>query len=239
VLERLWHNQSVEQAPPRDGIIVGIPGHGLESTFVPIPPDLNDPRYLAGQAREVMGDPDGYLAWQQVGSPAAPSLFVLSASPEIVDSYLAALSRAGLGLQALDAKPLALIRGVAHRHAIIVDMERAMGTVIIVDEALPRLVRFQPLSLPLLLSPEDKAMRVGEVLYLALQSYNELEHDRPLHPGVPIFLSGSLAHQAVLVDMVHDIFARQVGQLTLPFAIPDDMPVTQFLANMGLAQKQL
>ncbi len=241
VLERLWAAQTVGQPAPKERLLLAIPGHSVATTMVAVDGvDSANRALLHERARAALPQAEeNYVSWQQVGPASRPVLFVVSARRAVVDGYARALERAGLGVAAVDVKPLALIRGVAARNAVIVDGERSQGTVIVVDDALPRRVRFQSLALPLLLSPEDKALRLAELLVHTLQQYNEEAQARALHPAVPIFLTGSLADHTLLHDVVRDVLRHPIGVVKPEVAVPPDMPLSQFLANLGLAQKQL
>ncbi|MBA3532960.1 MAG: pilus assembly protein PilM [Ardenticatenales bacterium] len=238
VLERLWSSQG--QSAPRDSLVLAIPGRQIASSLVPVGGlQTADESLMEMKAREALPREDSYHDWQVVGPSSQPGLFVVAAPAPLVDSYLEALNIAELGVLAVDVKPLALIRGVGQRHAIIVDGERSVGTIIIVDEALPRLVRFPALNAPLLASQEDKIMRLVEVLQETVDRYNSEAGSRALHPSIPIFLTGSLADNPLLQEAVQQVLGRAAGRLTPAIQVPGDMPLSQFITNVGLALKRL
>ncbi|MDQ4076057.1 MAG: hypothetical protein M3220_07400 [Chloroflexota bacterium] len=240
VLERLWAAQTADQSLSKGQLLLALPGHRVLTRVVSVPNlDTEDTQLMSERARAVVDQPDAYTAWQVVGRGNEATLFVAAAPRPLVDGYVRALERAGLGLAAIDVKPLALIRGIGARHAIIVDVERTLGTVIIVDEAVPRRVRFQPFTFPLLTSPEDKVMRLGEVIYLTVRAYNQEADAHVLHPAVPVFLTGSLSDHVFFHDMIRDVLGHPIGHVEPPIEVPPDMPLGQFIANLGLAQKQL
>jgi hypothetical protein len=241
VLERLWSTQGRGVPVPRSEIILAIPGRSVMTRLLPLLPDeSSDQALLAARAGEVVAEQPYYHAWQVVGqSSGRPSLFVVAAPVAIVESYVGAAARAGIGLAAVDVKPLALIRAVGQRHAVIVDAERTLATIIVVNEGLPRRVRFQPLVAPLLMSPEDKIMRIAEVLHKTMQPDAMEASGIVLHPATPLFLTGSLADHILLQAVVQEVLRYPVGQLIPPLELPSDMPISQFMANVGLAQKQV
>jgi hypothetical protein len=241
VLERLWATQGHGVPVPRNEIVLAIPGRYVMTRLIPLAPDeAGDHALLAVRAAEVVAEQPYYHAWQVVGQTSGrPSLFVVAAPAALVESYVGAAARAGLGLAAVDVKPLALIRAVGQRHAVIVDAERSLVTIIIVDEGLPRRVRFQPLVAPLLTSPEDKIMRIAEVLHEAMQPDDMEASGVVLHPAVPLFLTGSLADHVLLRAVAREVLRHPIGELAPPIELPPEMPVSQFMANVGLAQKQV
>jgi hypothetical protein len=240
VLERLWATHSQARPLPRGGVVMAIPGRHVASRLEPVVgPELPDEDEMALHARKVLPRPDAYHAWQLVGASPQQALFVLAAPMALVDGYVQAMEIAGLGVSAVDVKPLALVRAVGQRYTIIVDTERAFGTIIIVDDALPRQVRVWPLDAPLLAAPEEKVMRVVEALHDAIVQYNAESLGRALHPAVPIFLSGTLADHPLLRDVIREVLGHPIGQVAPPIQVPPDLPLNQFLANIGLAQKRL
>lgn len=239
VLERLWssHSQPNAAAIP---LILAIPGRHIVSSLVSVTgADPADPEAMAMKARQAVPRPDAYHGWQVVGPSSQPGLFVVAAPAAIVDSYLTALQLAGLEALAVDVKPLALIRGIGQRNAIIVDGERSVGTIILVEDALPRRVRFPALNAPHLVTQEDRALYLTELVQETIDLHNSEAMGRPLHPGIPLFLTGSLADDPLMREHLRNQVAHPIGQLSPPFEMPGDMPISQFIANVGLAQKRL
>ena len=240
VVQRLWHTQSQARPMPRQNILLAIPGHMIPTRIISARNlETSDIELMNQKAREILPQAHSHHVWQLIGSGAQARLFVMATPMALIESYVEPLKRIGLGLSAMDIKPLALIRAVGQRHAIIIDAERTLGSVIIVDEALPRRARFPVLQAPLLASPEDKIMRLTEVLYETIHAYNNGNQGQTLHPAVPIFLTGSLAHHALLQDVVEHLLGHPIGTYTPSLKIPSDMPLSQFMVNVGLAKKQL
>lgn len=239
VLEKLWANQLHQTPAPRDGLLVAIPGHHIPTRLISVRGlDTRNVALMTEKAREALPDPEAYHAWQVVGPASQPGLFVVAAPVALVDGYVAALRRAGLGVAAMDTKQLALVRAVGAPHAIILDGERSLGSILIVDEALPRRVRFPALDAPLLASPEEKIARLAEVLYHTIEEYNEDGVSQVLHPAVPVFLTGSLADHDLLREVVQTVLGHPIGRFAPTLVLPADMPLSQFMTNIGLAQKQ-
>lgn len=239
VLERLWGSQTQQSPAPRDTLLLAISGHHVTSRVVALE-GVNQASAadLEAVARAALPDPDSYLAWQVVGPSTQPSLFAVAAPASLIEGYLQVLKRAGLGAMAVDVKPLALIRAVGQRHGIIVDGERALGSIIVVDEALPRHIRFPMLQAALLASPEEKITRLAEVLHDLFVEVNR-GGGQALHPGLPVYLTGSLADHALLRDVVQEVLGHPLGRVAPGIALPPDMPVSQFMTNIGLALKQV
>ncbi|MCZ7567230.1 MAG: pilus assembly protein PilM [Ardenticatenaceae bacterium] len=235
-VQRLW---DVHQ-PPREGVIVGVPGVAVTTRVLSVAgagvPGDEEVRAAAAQNLDL---DEVYLAWQLVGPPSQRVVYVLAMPRSVLDAYLAVLDLAAVAPAAIDLKQLALIRAVGHRHTIVVDLERAVLSVVVVDEALPRLVRVWPLHAPLLARPDDKVTRAAEALGLAIADYNREPSGSYLHPAVPIHLTGALSDQVLLREVVQVALGHPAVLAPAPFETPPDLPVTHYLANMGLALKQL
>lgn len=235
-VHRLWDLHQ----PPREGVILGVPGVAVTSRLFPVAggsvPSDDELRAVVAQSIDLEAV---YLAWQLVGTPAHRTVYVLAMPRPVLDAYLAVLDLASISPVAVDLKQLALIRAIGHRHTIVVDLERAVLSVVIVDEALPRLVRVWPLHAPLLARPDDKATRAAEALGSAIASYNREPSGAFLHPAVPVHLTGALADQVLLHEAVQVALGHPAILAPAPFETPADLPVTHYLANMGLALKRL
>lgn len=235
-IRRLWE---VYQ-PPDEGIILGVPGVHVATRLLPVGGSdiLTDEDVRAAVARD-LDLTEVSLDWQLVGPPSRRAVYVLAMQRAALETYLTALDLAGIRPIAVDLKQLALIRAVGHRHAILADLERGVLSVVIVDDALPQLIRIRPLQAALLMRPEDKVTRMAEILGTAIVDYNREPSGGFLHPAMPVHLSGALADQPLLQDVVRVVLGRPALQPKPPFAVPPDLPVAQYLANMGLALKRL
>lgn len=236
VVDTLWRTQSEASLTPRSGIVVAIPAQGVPWATAPLSAPLPAQDTLVERASALLPVPDGgSRLWQAAGPSNAPHLFVVAPPPLLIESYQRALDRAGMGLAALDLKPLALVRGVGQRHAVIVDGERTQGTLILVEDAVPQWIESTPLTAPLLTTPEEKVARLVERLHALLHRQGA----RPIHPGVPIFLTGALSEHPMLREAISDVVGRSVGRFTPTVTLPSDLPASQFIANVGLAQKRV
>jgi hypothetical protein len=240
---RLWSSQTQDtfgHKPSPSQFILGIPGHHIPTKIVSVQGlNTKDKALMKRKAQEALPGMETYRAWQVVGPAKQPGLFVIAAPTKLIKSYLDTLKGIGIGVIAIDVKPLALIRAIGQRHAVIVDGGRALASIIIVDEALPRRARFPSLDAPLLVPLEEKITRLAERLIQTIHAYNNDKSSQVLHPAVPFFLTGSLADHPLLRQVVEQILRHPVGQIKSPIKVPPDMPINQFMTNIGLAQKQL
>lgn len=239
-VRRLWVSQTQDKPAPSNQLILGIPGHHIPTKIVSVQGlNTKDKALMKNKAREALPGMDTYRAWQVIGPAKQSGLFVIAAPTTLIQSYLEPLKRIDLGVIAIDVKPLALIRAIGQRHAVIVDGERMLASIIIVDEALPRRARFPTLDAPLLVPLEEKITRLAELLIQTIRAYNNDKSGQVLHPAVPFFLTGSLAEHPLLRQVVEQILRHPVGEIKSPIQVPPNMPINQFMTNIGLAQKRL
>lgn len=239
VLNRLWSHPSAQGAPSRERVIAAIPGVGVVSKLLPAAGlDPQDPEAINRRIRGALPRAEAFHAWQMVGDPTSPMLFVVSAPTPLVTGYVDCLAAAGIGLLALDLKPLALVRGIGANRAVILDVEPARGSVIVVHDRLPREVRFPRLDAPLLTSSEAKVLRLVEALDDVLLRYAE-GGGPPLGPAVPVYLTGSLFDQPLLRDAISTVLGHPIGRFQPLLEAPRELPLEQFAANLGLAYKQV
>jgi hypothetical protein len=239
VVERLWTAQSGQKPMPRDMIILAIPSQHAQYQMAALTAEEQKLTGLNAKAESLIPDPTTYRAWQVVGTKASPAIFVVAAPSELVNGYVAALQRAGVGVAAVDVKTLALIRAVSCQQTVIIDGERDQGAVIIVNEALLHQVRFPILEAPLLHTPDEKITRLAETVAHAIAHFNLEFPAYALHHATPIFLTGSLADHPLLRAAVQELLGHPIGRVASPFVAPPDMPLAQFAANLGLAQKKI
>jgi type IV pilus assembly protein PilM len=86
---------------------------------------------------------------------------------------------------------------------------------------------------------EEKISFIREELDRALTFYNSSHMDRPIQSEVPLLVSGELAEQQYAWGLLVTGQERTVEVLPLPMAVPEDFPLGQYTANIGLALKEL
>jgi hypothetical protein len=108
-----------------------------------------------------------------------------------------------------------------------------------VNEALLHQARFPVLDVPLLSSADEKITRIAETLASAIAGFNREFPAYALQNATPVFLTGLLAEHPLLRDVVQELMGHPIGRVAAPFTVPPDMPLSQFAANLGLAQKRI
>lgn len=232
----------------RSRVVAGISGIGTASRIIPLSPDDDPPtpEAIRAAAERLLPSRGGHLAWQIVEQGEQREVFVLVTPRASLDSHLEGLAAAGIHPLAVDLKPLALVRAVGQRNAMIADLEHTLLTLAIVEAAIPRQVRVLPLDFASVRRPEDKVVRVVEELQRLIRLHNvEIRrggdgHARTLiHAAMPVWVSGSLAEHPLLRAAIRDALEHPCVVAPTSLVSPDEFPVAQYLACLGLAMKQV
>jgi hypothetical protein len=186
-----------------------------------------------------VSEADNYIHWYPlpIEGDRIP-IFVLVVPKEPILAFTEALSIGGVRPRAIDLKPLALIRAVNQKDAVIANGESNSMELIIVVDDVPVLIRNVFLGEGVV--TEDYAVgRISDELRRTIVTYNEINKDSPLDPDVPIFLSGATASSMPFALNVAALTGRTVQPLEPPIPYPDDFPVADFMVNLGLILKIL
>lgn len=233
-----------EQQAPKEGVITSLTVIGLGSTSQIFDLPKMRPNVLADavnrEARRAMPMPvdELYLTYQIIGERGdMQQVYVLGAPRDLVDAHITAFQMAGIQLKAMDLKPLALVRAINRRNAVIADLESESFHVMVVKDAVPDITRSAVLHGGGL-DAQQKAYRLVEELTRTIDFYNHSHPDKRLEPTVPVFLTGELPS----IPTVHDIIQAEVGYSIEtpkpPLAYPEALPLPKFMVNIGLALKK-
>jgi len=233
-----------EHKVPRKGVITSLTVIGLGSTSHIFDLPRMKPTLLEGavsrEARRVMPVPvdELYLSYQVIGeTDNMQQVYVLGAPRDLVDAHITAFQMAGIQLQAMDLKPLALVRAVNQRNAVIADLENESFHVVVVADAIPDITRSAVLHREGL-DPQQKARRLVEEVIRTIDFYNHSHPDRLLEPTVPVFLTGELTGIPSVNETIRAEMGYTIEVPRPPLAYPEALPLPQFMVNIGLALKK-
>lgn len=180
-----------------------------------------------------------YLSWKALGENGDKQrVYMLGVPQEIIDGQVEALRQAGIKPHAMDLKPLALVRAVNRKNAIITNLEDSTLDIIIVLEDVPVIVRTVALGKE---SPTlgKKRDRLVEELSRTIKFYNDSHREAHLHPGICVYPSGALAGKPGFRKRLQAATEHPVVALESPLERPDELPIDRFLVNIGLALKKI
>ena len=181
-----------------------------------------------------------YLAWQSMpGMGEQQRIYLLGVPKDLIDAQVRSLDSAGIVPYVMDLKPLALVRAVNQAEAIIVNLEETSLDIVLVVDFLPAIMRTFSLERETL---DDAARleRLQQELSQTIRFYNDSHSNSSIRGTVPVFASGRL----FVSDETNDVFRGMLGTRSLervlsPLTVPDDLPVAEYMTNLGLALKKV
>jgi type IV pilus assembly protein PilM len=222
-------------------VVCAMPGLRSVSRVISIPRVSKKelPTVVPREVNKLMtvSEADNYLRWQELPSDDDQMhIFVIVVPRDPLMTFLEALKIAGLAPTVLDLKPLALVRAVNQRDAIIATGEsNSMELVIVVDD-IPVLIRSVFLGEGVV--TQDYAVgRISDELGRTILTYNEINKDHPLDPEIPIYLCGASAGGVPFALNVAALTGRTVQPLEPPVIYPEGFPIADFMVNVGLILK--
>ncbi len=179
-----------------------------------------------------------YFSWQAL--PAAQGghqrVFTLGLPRDTVDLALGALKQAGLRLQVMDYRPLALIRALYKSEVFIVDLETSGATLIVTQHYLPIIVRYVTFPTRAEFGPQQYSDYLSQEIQRTYDFYN-LTYTNTGAPPAPaqLYLTGPQA------ETYRPLLATRwsLQDFNAPVAVPDAMPWPTYLAALGLLLKKV
>ncbi len=233
-----------EHKAPKKGVITSLTVIGLGSTSQIFDLPKMNPNLLADaigrEARRTMPVPvdELYLSYQVIGKKDdMQQVYVLGAPRDLVGAHITAFQIAGIQLGAMDLKPLALVRAVNQRNAVIADLENESFHVVVVGDGIPDITRSAVLHREAL-DPQQKARRLVEEVIRTIDFYNHSHPDKLLEPSVPVFLTGELTGIPSVSETIRAEMGYNIEMPKLPLEYPETLPLPQFMVNIGLALKK-
>ena len=218
-----------------------FPGLGVLTRTLALPllrgVDLGE--VVAREARRHLGvTPEGHrLFWSASGGSGKGGLqrvLVVAVPQEALHTLLGAFSVAGLALERLELKTLALARCRPKGDALLAHVESNSLELAVTVQGYPALLRtvFLGDDFP----REMVAARVVEEVGRTLAFYRESSPALPLGEEVPLSLTGGLAEAPgdSLVAAHHSLAPLALAPLEVPLSLPGDFPLARFMVNLGL-----
>lgn len=224
-------------------VVCALPGLRTMSRVISVP--KVGKRELGGVvSREVrralsVAEEDNDLHWQILPTETDQMrIFVLAVPREPLHALMEALLEAGIRPYAIDLKPLALMRAVGKKDAIIANGESNSVELVIIADDVPTLVRSVFLGEGVV-SQDYAVGRISDELTRTIAFYNDSNPETPLSPEVPVYLTGAVASSVSFALNVAALIGRPVQPPDPPLPYPEDFPVAEFMVNLGLVLKVL
>jgi hypothetical protein len=179
---------------------------------------------------------DVYFAWHATRDAKGYAVYLVAARRAMIDAVVMAVGAAGLQVERMDLKPLALARGMGVADGLLLEWGATEATLVLMVHGRPRFFRTFTLDA----APEDAEAQLDE---LALSLNALVKFMRGATSDVPITSATSLALGGRFAFMDNGLQrARQRFEfnvlLPLPlFTAPSDFPWQAHFAGIGLLRQ--
>ena len=124
---------------------VAIPDDGIAVRDFPLPPlprrELRNAVTFEGRRLVPMSAGDVYYAWHATRTSYGYGVYLVAARRAMVDALTAMIAGAGLRLERMDLKPLALARGADVRDGLVLEWNTTEATLVLMVASRPRFFR--------------------------------------------------------------------------------------------------
>lgn len=236
-IRRLWLRAGLRSTVCR----IAIPELGTSGRETEIPPVRNRDlgavvRYLAKRMIPMRAE-DVYYAWDLRPRPdGRGDLTVQAALREVVDGYDRVCSQAGLRVEWIDLKAVAVARALAVPDALVADWGLGELSLVLIHEGRTVYVHTLPLENPTTDATADfeaAAFAFNSALTFVRSAYRSL----PLEPPRPLFLCGRFAAVHDLAARARERFAFPLGQCPPPAKAPAGFQPAAFAAALGMLER--
>jgi type IV pilus assembly PilM-like protein len=188
-----------------------------------------------GRRQVPMEAADVYFAWHATRQRTGYAVYLVAARRGMIDAIQAAVSAAGLQIERMDLKPLALARGMGVADGLLLEWGALEATLVLMVQGRPRFFR------TFLLDADTNDVD-GQLEELAL-SVNALikfvrgaESGVSIGPTTPLCLGGRFAFVQDGIEQARQRFNFTVVQPVARFKAPATFPWQAHLAGLGLLQ---
>jgi len=209
----------------------------VPSTSLPQRPTLQESVSMVIKETMPLTEDKLYFSWYNLpGSQEQPGrMLILGVPRNVVDYRMRALKNIGISPRSLEPRAMALARVVNREQAVILNIEPTSFDIIIVINNVPEVMRTIAWESSGL-GWDEKAEHLATSLELTRDYFNG-RHPGLLNPDTPLFITGQLSGDLLLVDRLKGRVNCPVESLAPPLQCPAHLPVSQFAVNLGLAMK--
>ena len=208
----------------RDFTLPAIPGKELADAVI-----FEGRRLLPLEASSV------YYAWHAQPTRTGYAVYLAAARRDMLDTIMAAVAGAGLQVERIDLKPLALARGAGAADGLVLEWGACEATLVLMVGSRPRFFR----SFLLDASPDDLEAQLEELAFslnTLVRFMRTAAPDALIDSTTPLCLAGRAAYieRGLERAQQHFDFAVRPPAPPTAFAVAPDFPWQAHLAGLGL-----
>ena len=179
-----------------------------------------------------------YLSRQTVANDETGQLvLIIGMLRNQVDAQIQALRAAGIKPRILNLRSIALVRLIDQPEAYIANMEPDSLDIALVIDGIPQVIRTVApapnISLDMWMGQIVRALEQTVRFYASQHPHDPYPYD------IPLFLTGPLADNAELVQMLQNSYLYSLLPLSVPLQYSENLPLNHYAVNIGLAIGQL
>lgn len=177
-----------------------------------------------------------YYGWHAQPIPTGQAIYLVAARREMIDAISSAVSEAGIQIERIDLKPLALARGAAVAEGLVLEWGAAEATLLLLVAGRARFFRTFLLDAP----AENVDAQLDELAFSVnalVRFMRTAAPDAPIGPTTGLYLVGRAASIEAGFERAQRRFDFVVRSLAASrFQAPPDFPWQAHLAGLGLLQ---
>jgi hypothetical protein len=218
---------------------VAIPDTGVAVRDFPLPAvpggELSRAVTFEGRRLVPMNAADVYYAWHATRVSYGYAVYLVAARRDMIDAITAVVSAAGLRVERMDLKPLALARGASARDGLVLGWSPTEATLVLMVEGRPRFFRTFALDAV----PDDIDAQLDELalsLNALVKFMRSAEPDVAIGRATPLVLGGRFALIDNGTERARERFEFAIASPVQPIPCAPDFPWQAHLAELGLLQ---
>ena len=176
---------------------------------------------------------DVHFAWHAVPDKTGYAVYLVAARRDMIDAIVAALTAAGLQVERIDLKPLALARGMGVSDGMLLEWAAAEATLVLMAKGRPRFFRMFGLDAPAD-DPEAQLDELTHALNALVKFMRGATSDVPINPQTTLGLGGRFPFLPEGVQRAEQRFDFAVTVPTTRFKSAPGFPWQAHFAGLGL-----
>jgi hypothetical protein len=216
---------------------LAIPDSGVAVRDFPLPAvprgELSKAVTFEGRRLVPMSPRDVYYAWHATRTSYGYGVYLVAARRDMIDAISAMVTGAGLRLERLDLKPLALARGADTHDGLVLEWSTTEATLVLMVAGRPRFFRTFVLDA----SADDVDAQFDELvlsLNALVKFMRSAEPDLAIGPTTSLVVAGRFASVDQGIERARDRFEFAVATPVQQIPSPPDFPWQAHLAEQGL-----
>ena len=204
----------------------------------PLPPsELSRAVMFEGRRLIPMEAAHVYYAWHAERESSGFAVYLVAARRDMIDAVVAALAGAGLRVDRMDLKPLALARGVGSVDGLVLEWGAVEATLVLMVRGRPRFFRTFQVDAP----PDDVDAQLDELamsLNALVKFMRGAAPDISIGPSTTLALAGRFAFIEEGLRRAQERFAFTVTLPATTLQISPGLPWQAHLAGIGLLEQE-